>query len=417
MRTSLLTFLALLLWAVPAAADETEGARLFREGRAAMLDGHFDVACPKIAESQRLEPHVGTLLNLAACHERQGKVASAWVEYQKALTAARADGQPERARLAQRRIDVLEPRVPWLNIVPPLAAASSELVVTLDGAIVQPVAWGKEMPVDPGPHVVGARTPGKPSFEESLELHEGEHATSSLDLDRGQPVPPDGAAPRVVVDPNPEPSTEAPKPSGPRSRWVFEPGLFIGFLSVATDRAQANAPGSISVSNGQGTSSTNPEKSCASVGCSYALGTQPGAVVGPNLFAGYALSDDFTAGLRLVAAPRLDRGGGSIAAFGPSIRFNAGSIWSFGAWALLGSATVGSPNGGTVDANAPYRASQGYASMTASTNLGVGLGFETSLRIVSLPRGSLVLTATPFFVLGSNGSALTLPLGVAYHFP
>ena len=416
MRTSFLPVLALLLWAAPAAADETEGARLFREGRAAMLEGRFDAACPKIAESQRLEPHVGTLLNLAACHERQGKVAGAWVEYQKALTAARADGQPERARLAQQRIDVLEPRVPWLTIVPPLGTNANELVVTLDGAIVQPVAWGKEMPVDPGPHVVGARKPGSPSFEETLELHEGEHTTSTLDLDRGQPVPPEGATPRVVVDPNPAPKPETPKTAEPRSRWVFEPGLFIGYLSVSTERAEANAPGTIPVSNGEATSSTNPARSCASIGCSYALGTQPGAVVGPNLFAGYVLSDDFTAGLRLIAAPRLDRGGGSIVAFGPSIRFNAASIWSFGAWALLGSATVGSPTGGQVDADAPYRASSGYASMTASTNLGVGLGFETSLRIVPLPRGSLQLTATPFFVLGSNGSALTLPLGLAYHF-
>ena len=35
---------AALLWAAPARADETEGARLFGEGRAKMLEGRFDAA-------------------------------------------------------------------------------------------------------------------------------------------------------------------------------------------------------------------------------------------------------------------------------------------------------------------------------------------------------------------------------------
>ena len=417
MRSRIIIVLAALLWAAPARADETEGARLFREGRAQMLEGRFDDACPKIAESQRLEPHVGTLLNLAACHERQGKVASAWVEYQKALTAARADGQPERARLAQQRIDVLEPRVPWLNIAPPLGTPAGDLLVTLDGAAVQPVAWGKEMPVDPGPHVVGARTPGRPPFEQSLTLHEGEHATSTIDFGSAEPLPPEGPAPRVIVDPNPKDEGAATNPAEARSRWVFEPGVFVGYLSAATDRAELKGSASAIGVSSPSTSSGSAPASCASVGCSYSIASQPGAVIGPNLFAGYVLSDDFTAGLRLLAAPRIDHGGGSIVAIGPSVSFRATRSWSFGAWALLGSATVGVRTGGVVEAPAPYRADQSsYVAMSASTDLGVGLGFEAAFRLVEVPRGALLVTSTPFFLVGSNGTAFTLPLGLAYRF-
>ena len=57
----------------PAAAEW-----LFREGRALMKKGDFAPACAKLAESQRLDPAVGTLMNLAECEERIGRTASAW---------------------------------------------------------------------------------------------------------------------------------------------------------------------------------------------------------------------------------------------------------------------------------------------------------------------------------------------------
>lgn len=180
--------LGALLSSSPAHADESQAERLFREGRALLLDGRFDEACPMLEQSQKLEPHVGTLLNLAACHERQGKVGSAWVEYQKALTAARAEGQAERAQLAEQRIVALEPRVPWLRI----SSALDDATLTLDGGEIARVAWGQEMPVDPGLHVVMAERGGEKVFEERLELRESERRSVRVVSDRGAdavPVP------------------------------------------------------------------------------------------------------------------------------------------------------------------------------------------------------------------------------------
>src|SRR5262249_55537702 len=48
----------------PAAAEA-----LFRQGRQAMEAKDFATACPKFAESQRLDPAVGTLMNWATCEE------------------------------------------------------------------------------------------------------------------------------------------------------------------------------------------------------------------------------------------------------------------------------------------------------------------------------------------------------------
>src|SRR5262249_32266694 len=132
-RSFLRASMLISLLATPTlAAADTEAERLFNEARALMQRGAFDEACPTLAESQRIEPRLGTLRNLAACHERQGKSASAWVEYQKALTAARAEGHAERARLAEERIRILEPRVPWLAVSAPPDAPEG-LEITLDG--------------------------------------------------------------------------------------------------------------------------------------------------------------------------------------------------------------------------------------------------------------------------------------------
>src|SRR5450755_3617279 len=60
------------------AHDPAAAEALFRDGRAAAQRGDWETACPKLRESQRLDPAAGTLLNLADCEEHRGKVATAW---------------------------------------------------------------------------------------------------------------------------------------------------------------------------------------------------------------------------------------------------------------------------------------------------------------------------------------------------
>jgi hypothetical protein len=51
---------------------------LFRQGRDLMAAGKIVEACGAFAESQKLEPAVTTLLNLASCREKNNNLASAW---------------------------------------------------------------------------------------------------------------------------------------------------------------------------------------------------------------------------------------------------------------------------------------------------------------------------------------------------
>jgi hypothetical protein len=399
--------LATLLLLVPstASAQETEGERLFREGRARMLEGKLDEACPMLEQSQKLEPHVGTLLNLAACHEHQGKVGSAWTEYQKALTAARAEGQSERAQLAEKRIAALDPRVPWLRITTTVEDAS----ITIDGGLLAPVALGQEMPVDPGAHVVIAERRGTKIFEERVEMREAEHRTLHVGVYESL-----GPDPRLVIEPKPS-EVEPPKtPPQARGRWILEPGIFVGYFAGSQRFPISNEGNRI------GLVSDDPRlvrTTCAERNCSYGeLDNTGNGTAGLTVFVGYALSEYVDLGLRIVAAPSVGSGWSGMWAFGPSVSLHATDSLSIGLWGLFGDASLR----GVAAAKQPSGFRFENSNVVAAEGTlagGFGLGLEIALKLADIgTRGSLRATAMPFFIGGSSGNAFALPLGVAYRF-
>jgi hypothetical protein len=143
------------------AQDEDRGAiaeALFRAGRELMTAGDVAQACPKFAESQRLDPKPGTLMNLALCHEKAGRTASAWSEYLQAAELSRRAGQSEREGVARTRARALEPALAHVVLQ---ESATPNVTVTLDGQAIGGGVFGTPIPVDFGDHVVVATAKGK----------------------------------------------------------------------------------------------------------------------------------------------------------------------------------------------------------------------------------------------------------------
>ena len=165
---------ALTGWCGVARADAHEEAdRLFREGRTLLDAKSYAAACVRFSESQRLEPAAGTLLNLADCYERVGRVATAWTTYNEALAAASLRKRRDWERFAQSRIDALAPSVPMLMIRVSAAARVPGLVVTRNGDVVPSQDLERDVPVDPGQHLIVASAPDRESWTSTIEVIRG----------------------------------------------------------------------------------------------------------------------------------------------------------------------------------------------------------------------------------------------------
>lgn len=172
---SALLVLAQLATALPVLAqspsDKALAQSLFDEGKKLMGEEKYAEACPKLAESQKLDPGGGTLLNLAVCHQKEGKTATAWAEFEEALSQAKKEGRPEREAFAREHIAELEPKLSRLTVtVTPAAASVPGLQLKLDGGALGKAAWGASLPVDPGKHTLEASAPGKKSWTGDVEV-------------------------------------------------------------------------------------------------------------------------------------------------------------------------------------------------------------------------------------------------------
>ena len=157
-----------------AASDEAE--KKFNEGIKQMDDGHYDVGCPMLADSYRLEPLPGALFTLAECESKWGKMATALGHYEqylaifKKMTPAQQGKQGSRSKVAASQIDALASEVPEIS----LGVPAGDFVVKRDNVVVPPDQLGKAVRLDPGEHVFVVETSDGRSKETKIRVAVGE---------------------------------------------------------------------------------------------------------------------------------------------------------------------------------------------------------------------------------------------------
>ena len=170
----LAALVALASLTAPALAKDADAAAaeaMFDEARRLLAAGDVKAACPKFAESYRLDPALGALLNLAACHEKEGRVATAWSEYRDAEAQAQKARDDKRAGYAKKQAAALEPRLPRLAIA--VTETPPGFAVTRNGAPVGEASYGMSLPIDPGPQELAATATGRARWTKRITLAEG----------------------------------------------------------------------------------------------------------------------------------------------------------------------------------------------------------------------------------------------------
>lgn len=214
-RTSIALVLAAFAF-VPAVAHASEADVLFKEGRALLDAKKYEQACPKLADSQRLDPGAGTLLALALCHEGQGKTATAQAELKEAAAMGRKIGRSDLANAAEKKAAAMEPSLSKLVVRMPKGESGYQ--VRADGEPLAAERLDAPFAVDPGEHRVEVSAKGKVSKTYAVRLS-GAGLTEIL-VDRLEDAP--SPKPAIAAAPAPKPSpivvTSEPPPEADGNR-------------------------------------------------------------------------------------------------------------------------------------------------------------------------------------------------------
>jgi len=235
--------------------DAVTAEALFQEGRDLLDQRRFAEACPKLAESHRLDAATGTLVALGMCLEGEGKLASAWSTFTDAAARAQREGNPERETLATERAAALRARVSKLTIeVSATVAALPGLEIRRDGVALGRGAWNVAVPIDGGTYTVEALVPERQPWRTTTTVKpetDQVKVVVQAPVETAKPAPPPAApAEEATASPTSEPASESGWTTlqwvgvGTAGAGVVALGIGAGFLASALgDYSDSNRPG------------------------------------------------------------------------------------------------------------------------------------------------------------------------------
>ncbi|NUO48627.1 MAG: hypothetical protein HOV80_07195 [Polyangiaceae bacterium] len=454
-----------------------KAAVLAREAETLMSQGKTSEACDKLEESQLLDPRGGTLLDLALCREKEGRLGTAYVLFERAEKVALEEKRNDRVTTARVKKNALFAKVPRVTVTVPKAAEVDGMEVRV-GLAASPNAlmlipkseWGRSFPTDSGPVKVQVTAPEKETWEQAFSLKPGEKkaiAVPVLKAGKGPSTPP---PPSVTDQPkkddkkgdkkadkkddkekDEEEDKEDKKDTGgggtgkhESGRVVFDLGLLVGgHLSLILEAPLSDINGT--QYNYKGAGGSEFLASCGNTSAVPGAGDcdakfDPALAVnyGGQIFVGYAITETVQFGGRGLFAGHYPLGYQILG--GPSISFEAAKPLWLGFTVVVGTtqatATVTGGKGSVPEGNRADNADESEVDIPVSQLAGgfntgdkqagafggfeVGATVELSVVLIDNPTndglsGSFLFSAWPTGVWSpTGGGAIMLPIGIGY---
>ncbi|NUP07592.1 MAG: hypothetical protein HOW73_16210 [Polyangiaceae bacterium] len=216
--------------------DKAKAALLAREAEDLLAQGKVAEACDKLNDSQALDPRGSTLLDLALCREKEGRVGTAYALFEQAERAANEEKRTDRAATAKAHKNALFLKLARVTVNVPKEVVVPGLEVRIGpakdpkGMLVIPQSeWGKGFPADAGQLKVTASAPNKATWETTFDIKAaGRHSVTVAALKDGSgpaptPTPTNTDKPDDADEPEDKPDTEKDGPTGARTGGTPEP--------------------------------------------------------------------------------------------------------------------------------------------------------------------------------------------------
>jgi hypothetical protein len=202
---------------------KSEAERNFELGRQATSLGQYSTACSLFKESYRLEPAVGTLINLGDCEEHLGHPSLARDYYEHAFSSLSVTD--DRLTLVKDRIAAIEKTAPRLQLRLGDGAPSGTKI-KVDGDVLDDAKLATPILLAPGNHVVVVTAVGYRGSRQGVSLKEGEARALTV-----WPGPALEAAVPTFVE---VPPSATPEAREQRSRTLRTIGFVAGGLGLAS---------------------------------------------------------------------------------------------------------------------------------------------------------------------------------------
>jgi len=228
--------------------EELAAARqVFNEGKDLEKRNAWAEALEKFKRVAGVKMTPQVRFHIALCEENLGKLVSAIKGFELAAEDARQVGSTaaEVAEKAPARAEALRKRIGTIKIEVTGKVIQSKLL--LDGAKVEAAAFGAEIPVDPGSHVIEVQDPaGKSTFKKELSV--GEHGAEKVSVEVNDVEPPPPPFPTVTaspIAPPPPPPSRLPAyiVGGAGAALVVGWGVFFGLERGAIAEARTHCVG------------------------------------------------------------------------------------------------------------------------------------------------------------------------------